>query len=145
MTHVPYKGQAPTTNAVISGEVQMLMTTASATMNEFIANGRLKLLGVTSPAPSPLAPGAPAVATTLPGFKAETWFAILGPANMPADVVNRLNASINEILQSNDVEQRFTGFGLVAATATPQQLGAMIKEEVTRWSPIIRDNAISTD
>lgn len=145
MVHVPYKGQAPTTNATISGEVQMLMTTASATMNEFIANGRLKLLGVTSPEPSPLAPGAPAVAATLPGFKAETWFAILGPANMPADVVTKLNTSINEILQSKDVEQRFPAFGVVPATATPQRLGAMIQEEVTRWTPIIRENAISAD
>jgi tripartite-type tricarboxylate transporter receptor subunit TctC len=145
MVHVPYKGQAPTTNAVIGGEVQMLMTTASSTMNDYIANGRLKLLGVTSPEPSPLAPGAPSVAATLPGFKAETWFAILGPAGLPSDVVARLNASINEVLQSSEVQKRFVGFGVVAATATPQHLGAMIKEEITRWTPIIRENGISTD
>ena len=68
MTHVPYKGQAPTTNAIIGGEVAMLVTTASGTMNEFIANGRLRLLGVTSPEPSPVAPGAPTVGASLPGY-----------------------------------------------------------------------------
>lgn len=145
MTHVPYKGQAPTTNAVISGEVQMLITTASSTMNEFIANGRLRLLGVTSLEPSPLAPGAPAVGSTLAGYKAETWFAILAPAGTPADVVTRLNTSVNEVVQTNDIKHRFSGFGLLAATATPQRLGGMIAEEVSRWTPIIRDNAISTD
>jgi tripartite-type tricarboxylate transporter receptor subunit TctC len=145
MTHVPYKGQASTTTAVIGGEVQMLITTASATMNEFIANGRLKLLGVTSAGPSPLAPGAPPLAASLPGYKAETWFAILAPAGTPADVVARLNGAVNEVLGAPDLQQRFKGFGVVAATSTPQRLGAMISEEVTRWAPIIRENAISTD
>jgi tripartite-type tricarboxylate transporter receptor subunit TctC len=145
MTHVPYKGQAPTTNAVISGEVKMLITTASATMNEFIANGRLRLLGVTSGEPSPVAPGAPTVGATLPGYKAETWFAILAPAGTPPAVVNRLNAVIHDALQDADLKQRFTSFGLVAATATPQKLGAMIAEEVARWSPVIRENAITAE
>jgi tripartite-type tricarboxylate transporter receptor subunit TctC len=145
MTHIPYKGQAPTTNAVISGEVKMLITTASANMNEFIANGKLKLLGVTSAEPSPVAPGAAAVGATLPGYKAETWFAMLAPAGTPPEVVNRLNGVINDAVQTADMKQRFTSFGLVAATATPQKLGAMIAEEVARWSPIIRENAITAE
>jgi tripartite-type tricarboxylate transporter receptor subunit TctC len=145
MTHVPYKGQAPTTTAVLSGEVQMLVTTASAAMNDYIATGKLRLLAVTSPQPSPLAPGVPPAGATLPGYQAETWFGILAPAGTPAPVVNRLNAAINEVLQMPEVRDRFPGFGVVAATATPQKLGAMITEEVNRWRPIIRDNAISTD
>jgi tripartite-type tricarboxylate transporter receptor subunit TctC len=145
MSHVPYKGQAATTNAIISGDVGMLVTTASAAMNEFIANGRLRLLGVTSAEPSPLAPGAPTVGATLPGYVAETWFGILAPAGTPADVVNKLNAAINQALQGGDLKQRFTGYGVVAATATPQKLGTMIAEDVARWRPVIRDNNISTD
>jgi tripartite-type tricarboxylate transporter receptor subunit TctC len=145
MTHVPYKGQAPTTTAVLSGEVQMLVTTASAAMNDYIASGKLRLLAVTSAQPSPLAPGAATVASTLPGYKAETWFAILAPAGTPAPVVNRLNSAINEVLQMPEVRDRFPGFGVLAASATPQRLGEMISEEVVRWRPIIRDNNISTD
>jgi tripartite-type tricarboxylate transporter receptor subunit TctC len=145
MTHVPYKGQAPTTNAIVSGEVGMLVTTASSAMNEFIASGRLRLLGVTSPEPSPVAPGAPTVGASLPGYTAESWFAILAPAGTSADVVAKLNAAINQALQSNEIKQRFTGFGVVATTATPQRLGEMIADEVARWGPVIRENAISTD
>jgi len=145
MTHVPYKGQAPTTNAVISGEVQMLITTASSTMNEFIANGRLHLLGVTSAQPSPLAPGAPAVGSVLKGYKAETWFGILAPAGTPAQIVDQLNRSINEVVQTPDIEKRFFGFGLIAATATPKALGAMITEDVARWTPVVRENNISAN
>jgi tripartite-type tricarboxylate transporter receptor subunit TctC len=145
MTHIPYKGQAPTTNAVIAGEVQMLMTTASSTMNEFIANGRLRLLGVTSAEPSPVAPGAPPLSATLPGFKAETWFAILAPAGASPDVVKKLNGAINDALQGPEIRQRFAGFGVVPATATPARLGAMIVEENARWAPVIRENAITSE
>ncbi|MEF7612351.1 tripartite tricarboxylate transporter substrate binding protein [Aquincola sp. MAHUQ-54] len=145
MTHIPYKGQAATTNAVVSGEVGLLVTTASAAMNEFIASGRLHLLGVTSPEPSPLAPGVPTVGATLPGFTAESWFAILAPAGTPPQVVARLNAVINETLGHEDIQRRFLGFGVVATTATPRRLADMVAEDVARWAPVIRERAISTE
>jgi tripartite-type tricarboxylate transporter receptor subunit TctC len=145
MTHVPYKGQAPTTNAIVAGEVKMLITTASGVMNEFIASGKLKLLAVTSAEPSPLAPRSPTVGSVLPGYVAETWFAILATAGTPPDVVNRLNDAVNKTLSTPEMQQRFTGFGLVAKTATPQRLGEMVADEVARWGPVIRDNNIRTD
>jgi len=145
MTHIPYKGQAPTTNAIVAGEVKMLITTASAAMNGFIANGKLKLLGVTSPEPSPLAPGAPAVASVLPGYAAETWFGFIAAANTPADVVGKLNEAINRSLDTPEMQKRFAGFGVLAKTATPKRVGDMIAEDVARWAPVIRDNNIRAD
>jgi tripartite-type tricarboxylate transporter receptor subunit TctC len=145
LTHVPYKGQAPTTTAVISNEVQLLITTPSSTMNEFIANKRLKLLAVTSPQPSPLEPGTPTVASTYPGFAAESWFAIVGPAGMPAAVVAKLHDAIEKTLKVADVQQKFAGFGVLAQTATTQKLGQMTAEEIARWTPVIRDNNIRAD
>ena len=145
MTHVPYKGQAPTTNAVVAGEVKMLMTTASAAMNGFIASGKLKLLGVTSPEASPLAAGASAVASVLPGYAAETWFGFIAAAGTPAEVVSRLNDAINRSLQAPDMQQRFAGFGVLAKTASPARVGEMIAEDVARWGPVILDNNIRAD
>jgi tripartite-type tricarboxylate transporter receptor subunit TctC len=145
MTHIPYKGQAPTTNAVISGEVQLLITTPSAAMNEFIANKRLKLLGVTSPEPSPLEPGTPTIASVFPGYAAESWFAIIGPAGMPADIVAKLNDAIGKTLQIPDVQQKFASFGVIPKTATPQKVGQMTAEEIARWVPVIRENNIRAD
>ena len=142
MTHVPYKGQAPTTNAVVAGEVKMLMTTASAAMNGFIASGKIRLLGVTSPEASPLAAGAPTVASVLPGYAAETWFGFIAAAATPPEVVARLNDAINRSLQVPDMQQRFAGFGVLARTATPARVGEMIAEDVARWGPVIRDNNI---
>jgi len=145
MTHVPYKGQAPTTTAAVAGEVQLLITTPSGAMNEFISQKRLKLLAVTSPEPSPLAPGTPTIGSVLPGYAAESWFAIIGPAGMPADVVAKLNAAISAAVQLPEIQQRFTTFGVVAKTTTPQKLSQMVAEEVARWTPVIRDNNIRTD
>jgi tripartite-type tricarboxylate transporter receptor subunit TctC len=145
MTHVPYKGQAPTTTAVISGEVQLLITTPSAAMNEFIANKRLKLLAVGSAEASPLAPGTPTVASVFPGYAAESWFAIVGPAGMPADVVVKLNDAIGKTLQIADVQQKFATFGVIPKTATPQKLAQMTTDEIARWTPVIRDNNIRAD
>jgi tripartite-type tricarboxylate transporter receptor subunit TctC len=145
MTHVPYKGQAPTTNAVIAGEVQLLITTASSTMNDFIASKRLRLLAVTSAEPSMLAPNAPTVGSVLPGYVAETWFGLVGPAGMPADVVDKLNAAVNKVMLIPDVQQRFTSFGVVPKTATPKKLGEMTADEVLRWTPVIRDNHIMAE
>ncbi len=145
LTHVPYKGQAPTTNAVVSGEVPLLITTASGVMNDFIANGRLKLLGVTSPEPSVLAPGAPTVGSVLPGYAAETWFAVLSSAGTPPDVVRRLNEAINGALSSPEMQQRFRSFGVEAKTATPQKLADIIAQDIARWGPVIRENNIRAD
>jgi tripartite-type tricarboxylate transporter receptor subunit TctC len=145
MTHVPYKGQGPTTNAVIAGEVQLLITTPSAAMNDFIATKRLKLLAVTSAEPSPLEPGTPTIASLLPGYRAESWFAIVGPAGMPADVVARLNDAVSKTMQIPAVQQRFAGFGVIPRTATPKQLAEMTADEIARWTPVIRDNNIRAD
>jgi tripartite-type tricarboxylate transporter receptor subunit TctC len=145
MTHIPYKGQAPTTNAVIAGQVQLLVTSPSKAMNEFIANKKLKLLGVTSPEPSPLNPATPTIASVLPGYSAESWFAIVGPAGMPADVVTKLNKAITEALQTPAMRERFNSFGLVVKTASPKKVAEMTAEEVERWTPIIRDNHIRSE
>ena len=145
LTHVPYQGQAPTTNAVLSGEVQLLITTPSGSMNQYIAGKRLKLLAVTSPDESPLEPGTPTVASVLPGFAAESWFAIVGPTGMPADVTKKLNDALSQVVQLPEVQQRFKTFGLIPQTATPAALTKKIASEVARWSPLIRDNNISTN
>lgn len=145
LIHVPYKGQAPTTNAVVAGEVKLLITTASGVMHDFIANGRLKLLGVTSAEPSVLAPNAPTVGSVLPGYVAETWFAVLAPAGTPPDVVRRLNEVINAALATPEMHQRFRSFGVEAKTTTPQRLGELISQDIARWGPVIRENNIRAE
>jgi tripartite-type tricarboxylate transporter receptor subunit TctC len=145
MTHVPYKGQGPTTNAILAAEVQLLITTPSGAMNDFIAQKRLKLLAVTSPEPSPLEPGTPTIAATLPGYSAESWFAIVGPAGMPADVVAKINDAVSKAVALPEVQKRFQAFGVIPRTASPKRVADMTAEEIARWTPVIRDNNIRAD
>lgn len=146
MTHVPYKGQAPTTNAVLTGEVKVLITTTSATMNSHISAGKLKLLGISSAEPSPLAPaGTPLIQQTLPGYVVDIWFGILGPAGMAPDVVARLNEALGKALAQPELQNRFLGFGVVATHSTPKRLGDLIAEEVPRWEKVIREAGIKAE
>ena len=139
MVHVPYKGQAPTLNAVLGGEVKLLITSPSSAMNSHIASGKLKLLGVGTPARSPLYPDTPTVSTVLPGYQAESWFALLAPAGTPPDVIARLNKSLNKALALPDLQQRLNTFGLVAVSSTPEQLRERNVAEVERWGTVIRE------
>ncbi len=143
MTHVPYRGQAPTTNAVVSGEVALLITSMSGAMKGFIDNGKLKLLGVTAAAPSAQMPGVPTVGSVLPGYVAETWFGWVTTAGTPPDVIARLNSEINAILATKDIADKFSALGQQVRTMTPAQLGSLIAEDSARWGQVVRDNNIS--
>ncbi len=145
MTHVPYKGQAPSTNAVLTGEVQLLITSMSGTMRGFIDSGKLKLLAVTAAAPSPQAVGVPTVGSVLPGYVAETWFGFVTTAGTPPEIINKLNIEINAILGTREIQDKMNGLGQLVRTMTPAQLGALIAEDSARWGQVVRDNNIRAD
>jgi tripartite-type tricarboxylate transporter receptor subunit TctC len=140
---VPYRGQAPTTTAVMSGEVPLLITSMSGAMRDAIQTGRLKLLAVTSPQPNAQNPGVPTVASVLPGFAAETWFGLITTAGTPPDVVARLNKDINAILATKEYQDKMLALGQEVKPMTPQQLGALIAEDSARWGQVVRENNIS--
>src|SRR3954468_13709700 len=145
MSHIPYKGQAPTSNAVMTGEVKVLITTSSSAMNSYITAGKLKLLGVSTPEPSPLAPGAPVISSVLPGYKVEIWFGLLAPAGTPADVVAKLNDAVSRAVALPDLQQRFINFGVIATAGSPKRLGDLIADEVPRWTQIVREANIRAE
>lgn len=145
MVHVPYKGQAPTLNAVLAGEVKLLITSPSAAMNSHISAGKLKLLGVGTSSESPLYPGTPTISSVLPNYQAESWFALLAPAGTPPDVVEKLNRALNKALAMPELQKRLNTFGLIAAPSTPEQLRESIAAEVNRWGTVIRESGIKVE
>lgn len=144
LIHVPYKGQAPSTMAVLNGEVKMLLTTSSDTMDSAVKAGKLKLLGVSTAKPSPLMPGAPTIRQSLSGFEVNVWFGILAPAGTPAPVIAKLNAAIREVLASPELQQKFVGYGCIATASTPQEFAVMISAEVPKWKGIVESAKITT-
>ena len=144
LIHVPYKGQAPSTMAVLNGEVKMLLTTSSDTQDAAVKSGTLKLLAVSTAKPSPLMPGAPTIGQSLPRYEAVVWFGILAPAGTPAPVIARLNAAIREVLAAPELQQKFVGYGGIATASTPQEFADMINAEVPKWKSVVETAKITT-
>lgn len=140
--HIPYKGSSQSTLAVITGEVKMLLTTSSESMSSAVKAGTLKLLGVSSTKPFPLAPGVPTIGETVPNFEVNVWFGVLAPAGTPEDVIAKLNDAIGKALAQPTVQQRFASFGLLAQGSTPKQFGDTVATEVERWRDVIRTSNI---
>ena len=144
LVHVPYKGQAPSTMAVLNGEVKMLLTTSSDSMGAAVRDGKLKLLGVSTARPSPLMPGAPTIGQSLPGFEVNVWFGILAPAGTSAPAIAKLNAAIRTVLADPEIQRKFMGYGSIATASTPQELAAMIGAEVPKWKGVVESAKITT-
>ncbi|MCP4620270.1 MAG: tripartite tricarboxylate transporter substrate binding protein [Bradyrhizobium sp.] len=145
MVHVPYRGQAPTTLAIFAAEVDILLTTTSDTLNEHIKAGKVKLLGVSSPGPSPVAPGAAPIGNVLKGFAVETWFGILAPAGTPPEVINKLNAALTTVLAMPQIRDRFLAYGVEAKASTPTELHAIIAAEIPSWRKVIEERNVKTE
>jgi tripartite-type tricarboxylate transporter receptor subunit TctC len=144
LVHVPYKGQGPSTMAVLNGEVKMLLTTSSDTQDAAVRAGKLRLLGVSTAKPSSLMPGAPTINQSLPGYEVSVWFGILAPAGTPAPVIVKLNAAIRQVMADPELQKKFVGFGCVATASTPQEFASMIGAEVPKWKSVVETQKITT-
>jgi tripartite-type tricarboxylate transporter receptor subunit TctC len=145
MVHVPYRGQAPTTLAIFAGEVDILLTTTSDTLNEYIRSGKVRLLGVSSPERSVVAPGATPIGNVLKGYSVETWFGILAPAGTPAAIIDKLNTAINMTLASPQMRDRFLTYGVEATGSTPTELTAIIAAEIPSWRRVIEERHVRAE
>lgn len=143
--HVPYKGEAATTMAARSGEVQMLMTTPSAAMLGQVQQGNLTMLGVATAAPSQVVPGVPTIASVVPGFTSEVWFGLLAPAATPDSVVQKINSAMVKIMSDESFKTRLLPTGAMPQTSTPAELGQIMKNEAAQWRDVIAKYNIKVD
>jgi len=145
MIHVPYKGQAPTSLAVFAGEVDMLLSTASDTMNEYVRLGKVKLLATSSDSASAVAPGSPQISDTLKGFTVNIWFGILAPVGTPAPVIEKLNKALKDVLANQQLKERFLTYGVEAAWGTPSDFEKIISAEIPEWRKVIEERKVKSD
>ncbi len=131
--HIPYKGIAPAVTALVSGEVDLVISSASAVMPQVKA-GRVRALGASSLQPSPLLPGLPAIAQSgVPGYSYELWWGLFAPAGTPDNVVSALNKQVNEILASADMKKFLDGQGAQPWPLTTAQLKGLLVREIDRY------------
>ncbi len=145
ITHIPYRGTALAVPDLISNKVQVLFDSIVSGLPH-VKDGKLKALAVTSLKRSPLAPEIPTASESgLPGFESDTWFGIYGPKQMPAELVNRLNAEFNKAIQAPDVRERLGKLGAEPVGGTPAQFAAMVKKDSARWGKLIKDRKITVE
>ena len=131
------KGAAPAVMAVLNGEVKLYLSTTNDALEAGIKTGKVRLLAVSTAAPSPLVPGARPIAERLPGFDVTAWFGLLAARGTPPAVVERLNTAVRAALERPDIRQRFEGYGCTASAGPPGELGTMIAQEVPKWRATI--------
>jgi tripartite-type tricarboxylate transporter receptor subunit TctC len=145
LTHVPYKGIGPAFTDLMGGNLQMLLPSLPSVIT-FVQAGKMRALAVTSAQRSPLAPELPTASEAgLPGFQLEAWFGLLGPAHMPAPIVQRLNENLNAVLVMPEVVEVFAREGAVTQPGKPAEFGSLIKSEMVRWSKLIKDANIQVE
>jgi tripartite-type tricarboxylate transporter receptor subunit TctC len=142
MVHVPYRGGAPAVADTVAGRTQLLFSAGTQTLGH-VKTGALRLLAVTEGKRSSLLPDVPTVAETVPGYEMAVWYGAYGPAGLPKDIVEKLNAEINRILFLPEVKSRMADIAVEVAASTPQELAALTRSDAEKWGRIIRDLRIT--
>lgn len=138
--HVPFKGSALSANAMLVGDVQMMLI-GMATGLPLARSGKARVLAVANPARSALAPELPTIAEAgVPGFGYESWFGVAAPARTPQPVIARLHEGLAHVLRQADVRERLAAQGYEVISTTPAQMAAKIREDSKKWAKVIRDS-----
>ncbi|RYZ07329.1 MAG: tripartite tricarboxylate transporter substrate binding protein [Comamonadaceae bacterium] len=137
LVHVPYKGAAPALNDVLGGQVQLAMVGTPSAL-QYIKSGKLTAIGLTSAKRTALAPDVPTLAETLPGYEVELVYAIVAPAGTPRPVVDRLNTEINKAMNETEMRERMLATGFEVRSSSPDELATYIRDEITKWAPIVK-------
>jgi tripartite-type tricarboxylate transporter receptor subunit TctC len=140
LQHVPYKGAAPATTAILSGET-IFMFENIVTVLPLARAGKLRALGVTTARRSAAAPEMPTIAEAgIPGYDANAWFGIFAPAGTPQALVDRLNAEIVKIVKLPETRDRFLTLGAEPAGTSAAEFGAFFKNEVAKWAKVVKES-----
>jgi tripartite-type tricarboxylate transporter receptor subunit TctC len=138
MTHVTYKGSAPALTDLIAGRVHVMIDNLPASQ-PFAEAHTIRALAVSTATRWPLLPELPTIAEAgVPGYEAASWFTITAPAKVPADIIGRLNASIDKFLKSEDGTARLRKLGAEPAGGSPQEMQAYVLAETDKWGKVAR-------
>jgi tripartite-type tricarboxylate transporter receptor subunit TctC len=144
MTHVPYKGTALAVPDLLAGRLDVIFDSFSSGYPH-VRDGKARALGVSSAERSPLVPNLPAISEQLPGFVSLTWFGVLGPAGLPAPIVDKVNAAFSAALNNPKIREQLAGMGIDAVGGTPAEFVKRMADDTAAWSKVIADAKITLD
>ncbi|KQW37728.1 tripartite tricarboxylate transporter substrate binding protein [Rhizobacter sp. Root404] len=143
--HVPYKGANQALTDVISGQVQIYVSSVPSVLQQ-VRTGKLRPLAVTSAKRVDDLPQTPTVGESgYKGFDAVTWFGFLAPAGTPKDIVTRLNTEFNKALQQPDLRKRLADEGATPLGGTPEQFADLIRDDIVRWGKTVKESGVRLD
>jgi tripartite-type tricarboxylate transporter receptor subunit TctC len=144
IVHVPYKGAAAAATDVIAGLCTMTFGSFPGVM-PFVKSGQLRVIAAATEQRTSLAPDMPTLAESVPGLHANAWYGLFAPAGTPKEVVTRLHQEIVKLLQLPEIKERFNALGAEVTPSTPEQLAALVKSDLVRWSKIVKDSGAQLD
>jgi tripartite-type tricarboxylate transporter receptor subunit TctC len=145
LTHVPYKGASQAALGVAAGDVPVAFQ-GLATVAGLVRGGKLRLIGVTTPAPLATFPEAPTVSSSgLAGFQFNSWFTVMAPAGTPREIVARLNAEILKALADPEVREKLRDQGLTVRGTSPGELAAATREQLARYARLFKEADIKAE
>lgn len=145
MTHIPYKGSVPALTSLAGGEVDLLFVDIAAA-KPFLDAGKVRPLAVTTKTRSSVLPDLPTVEESgLPGYDAMPWLGIVAPAGTPPAVVERLQASLQKMKASPDIQEQFKKMGLDALFSKPEDFGEFIVSDSAKWAELIQKSGATAE
>jgi tripartite-type tricarboxylate transporter receptor subunit TctC len=144
MQHVPYRGTGAVWPDLLTGQVQVYFTSPVGSL-QYLQEGKLRALAVTTATPSAVLPGVPTVAATVPGFEVSTWFGIGAPKATPAAIVDKLNRETNAGLNDAKIKARLADLGGTPFVATPAEIAAFVAAETERWGKAVKFSGATVD
>lgn len=133
---VPYKGAAPAVSDVMGGQVDLLFSNM-ATVQQLVRAGKVKPLAISTAQRLASFPDVAPVAEVLPGFDYSSWYGLLGPAGLPADIAAQLASATKASLAAPEFQQRLLSEGLTPIGSTPAEFSSFIRQEITRWTQVV--------
>lgn len=138
LIHVPYKSSGPASTDLLGGQVSIMFSAPPAVLPH-VATGRLRALGTTGIKRMSNNPDVPTVAESgLPGYEVNSWSGVIGPAGMPRDAINRLNAEFVHVMALPEIKNRLPSLGIEASTNTPDEFAAYLRADVAKWARVVR-------
>jgi tripartite-type tricarboxylate transporter receptor subunit TctC len=136
MAHVPYRGAAPALTDLMAGTVDVIFDNMPSSIG-FIHAGKIRPIAVTTDKRSPAMPDIPTVAETVPGYEASAWFGMAAPKGTPVEVIDKINATINEALKDPKMIARLAELGGTPMPGTPADFGKIMSDEVAKWKKVV--------